>query len=231
MKAIIFVILSILFSLLSPPSLTAGAETKEQYAVATTDSVYLYQEKTEDSGLFLIPHTYYVKILSVEEDYCKVEYHTEREDYQAVVGYCKTDELLFVNFIPERPYLVYELSVTYSLPTQGSFPSVDGAFSTVTVNYLFYGEFPIGSAKYYYVYGNGAFGYLPATQAVDYEKNTDYLTALPSPPSTAPDVEAGESSASTVFVLVALALSAAVIALLALRGKRSPSTLKEELDF
>ena len=49
-------------SLLPRPALAAHAEeTTERYAVAAREDVWFYAAESEESGLFLIPYTYYVR--------------------------------------------------------------------------------------------------------------------------------------------------------------------------
>ncbi len=235
MKRFLLLLLMLPFLLFPscPYTLLANAEESPTYAVAASENVYLYKDKSDSSGLFILPHTYYVKVLSVEEPFCAVEYHTDEAPYKKVSGYCKKAELTFVDFVPERPFLKKEISVTYSLPESDFMPSGDGFLQSVSVDYLFYGEFPVGSARYAYVYGNGAFGYLPVTEKIAYERNTDYLKTdaeeMPPPAEDATDERAGISG-TTIFFLVALGLSAVAIIILVIRGKRPPVAIREEQE-
>lgn len=166
-------------------ALTAHAET-ESYACVTEDNTYFYSDADEESGLFILPTTYYVKIISKSDDYCFVQYLENVADYKAVYGYCKTESLTDVDFIPARPYLYYTYSATYAV--EGSYATEEGNFSTFTCECVYYGDYKNGTTVYRYVCINGEFGYIPKTCEITYPLNTDYLPAEPdaaSPTDTA----------------------------------------------
>ena len=151
-------------------------ENKESYGCILSHDVYLYAEENDTSGLFLIPYTYYVKVLNAGIEYCYVQYSTDEAPFQAVYGYCKTEELNFVDFTPNRPFLYYTLDVTYRLE---DYPEVfqDGlVFSSVTLTYAYYGDYTVGSTTYCYVALDGKTGYLPKTMDISYELNEDYIS-------------------------------------------------------
>lgn len=220
--------LLLLFCSPSLPARRAAAEESPQYAVADARDVYFYADRDEDSGLFLIPYTYYVKVLSLGDPFCAVEYLTDTPPYKKVTGYCKTSDLTFVDFVPERPYLTMTLSVTYVLPDPPALAT--GDLSEVTVEYAYYGEFPVGSAKYRYVYGNGKFGYLPADGELVYDLNTDYLQPSSGEADLPEQPQGGGLSGMQIFFLCALCVSVAAIAALVIRGKKAPAPAPEE-DF
>lgn len=236
MKRIKF-ILSALAAMLAPTvanaarltnelSLTAYAET-ESYACVTENDTYFYSSADDESGLFILPATYYVKIISKSDDYCFVQYLEDVADYKAVYGYCKTDSLTAVNFIPERPYLYYTYSATYTI--EGSAAAESGNFSTFTCECIYYGDYKNGTTTYRYVCINGEFGYIPKTCEITYPLNTDYLPSEPdiSEPADVTDPagttdgaitetdkqSAAASSGSGVGLGLIIALSAILIAL------------------
>ncbi len=208
-------------------ALAARAEESELYAVADAKNVYLYTEPNDNAGLFAIPYTYYVKITALGDPFCCVEYQEELAPYRKIAGYCKKAELTFVDFIPRRPYLKREITVTYTLPN--SSPALSDQFlQSVDVTYLFYGTFTVGSAQYCYVYGDGKFGYIPVTEEIEYDLNTDYLV----PASGAADSEnesARQSLSGVRIFLICLACASVVaIAVFVLRGKKSPTPPRED---
>ena len=234
-------LLALLCALLAPVSTISAhadqndAQPQELYAVAAERDIYLYSAADEKTGLFILPYTYYVKVLSLGDPFCRVEYLDDTPPYQKVTGYCKKESLTFVDFVPARPFLRREITVTYTLPNKPTFSPSDGLL-TVEVSYLFYGTYTVGSAEYFYVYGNGEFGYLPATEEITYDLNTDYLTAVSSPSGDENGQPAEKKeglSGLQIFFLCALCVSAVAIALFVLHGKKSAfsSEREESSDF
>lgn len=235
----ILICLLIIISLISPTAVTAHAdgetsENGELYAVADSRDVYFYSEAKESSGLFILPYTYYVKVLSLGEPFCRVEYLDDASPYRKITGYCKKSEITFVDFVPARPYLRREITVRYSiesgLPTMGT-----GAFDNVEVNYLYYGSYRAGTSLFHYVCHNGEFGYVPASEEITYELNTDYLekTSAELPPSeNEPSPTSSTLSPVQITVICVLCVAVVGIAAFVLRGKRgTPRHNDDSSDF
>lgn len=233
--ALICALLTPVSALAAHAEQTDAGQPQELYAVAAERNIYLYSSADEKSGLFILPYTYYVKVLSLGEPFCRVEYQDDVPPYKKVTGYCKKQSLTFVDFVPTRPFLRREITVTYTLPEKPAFSPSD-AFTSVSVSYLFYGTYTVGSAEYFYVYGNGEFGYLPATEEIVYDLNTDYLAAVSAPTEEPepPSEEKNEGlSGLQIFFICALCVSAVAVALFVLHGKKSPasSAQEEHSDF
>lgn len=222
-----FLLISLIFSVCSfmPAMIVCAAEPSGQYAVAAADGIWLYSQKNEDSGLFVLPYTYYVRVLEHGDDYCSVIYGTDASPYRTVSGYCRTEDLTFVDFVPSRPFLQLELTVTYTL--QGSVAMGNGTFSEITRRFHYYGTSYLGTARYFYVLSDGVFDYIPATQEIVYDFNTDYLTdtstpSQPTPPTDDPEpVQSLSALQITLICVVAFAVLA--VAFIVLRGKRVPA--------
>jgi len=232
MKRINF-ILSAMAALLAPIAARAAQLTNdfaivahaesETYACITQSDTYFYTSADEKSGLFILPTTYYVRIISKSDDYCFVQYLEDVAAYKAVYGYCKTETLTFVDFIPARPYLYYTYSATYTI--DGSLAAENGNFSTFSCDCIYYGDYKDGTSTYRYVSINGEFGYIPKTCEITYPLNTDYLpkteeeTPAPEDPVVTPaddvitDVT-GEETASQSVNGVGLGLIIALSAIL-----------------
>jgi len=158
----------------------AEAETNA-YACITQENTYFYSSADETSGLFILPATYYVKIISKSDDFCFVQYLDDVAEYKAVYGYCKTQDLTPVDFTPARPYLYYTYTATYSV--NGTSSTDIGDFSTFTCSCIYYGDYKNGTSTYRYVSINGEFGYIPKTCEIEYPLNTDYITEEPADPT------------------------------------------------
>ena len=229
MKRLLLPILLLAFGslLLLPPSLPASAEeqTEERYAVAAREDVWFYAAENEESGLFLIPYTYYVRVLREGTLFTAVRYLDDAAPYRSVTGFCKTEMLTFVDFVPARPYLRREITVTYTV--EGDNPMGNGAFNKLEKRFVYYGTSYAGTARCFYVYADGMFGYVPASQDILYEKNTDYLKQVSGeteePPAASPAVS---PSPVQIVAICAAVLAVLAIAVLILRGKKprvSPS--------
>ena len=223
----LFCLLPLFVILLLPATpMTAHAESAS-YAVAASNDVWFYSKPDEESGLFVLPYTYYVHVMAMGEDFCAVEYLEDSAPYQKLKGYCKTDALTFVDFVPARPYLRLEIPLTYVI--DGDFPALGGSdLSTMKVAAVYYGTKTFDGTLALYVYANGVFGYVPARAEPEYEHNTDYLTAAPAEPSAA--VKGTGLSAGHIVAIVLACVVSVVISALLLRGKLT-SRKEEAVEF
>ncbi len=234
MKALILLMAVLLLAPALPLRVSAeetAPAPQEVYAVAARSDVWLYAEENEDSGLFLLPYTYYVRVLERGEEYSAVVYGEDAAPYRTVEGYCKTDMLTFVDFVPERPFLKLEVTVTYTVPGSSS-QMGNGTFDEIERTFHYYGTSYLGTQRYFYVLSDGVFDYIPAARDVNYELNTDYLTETVAPaPEEEP--EAGPSAGLSALEIAALVLgvvAVAAIAFFVLRGRKSPAP-SDESDF
>ena len=182
-----------------------AAETAEgSYARVMQEEVYLYSQPQEESGLFILPSTYFVKITGEAGDYFRAEYLTGT-NAAPVRGYCRMDEVEPVEYVPETPYLLYDTEVTF---TVGSADLPDGFFTEYTVFAAFYGTFYYGSSVYYYVNMNGEFRYVPASACppLDYPENTEHMQA-----ETPPDEAPVHNSVNAVNIVLICTLSVAAL--------------------
>lgn len=216
--------------------ITASAEAPVggSYACILTDDVFLYSSADERRGLFLLPKTYYVRLLEYRLDYCKVEYQRDGGLAKRLVGYAKTDQLTFVDYVPDCPYLSYSFDVTYTIengaPTDSSF------LTEITVSCQYYGDYRVGSETYCYVLRGDEWGYIPKPLSLSYEENTeyaDYLASLTPPePDTDKDVDAfapsDKTSPAQIAILVVICLLVPILAALVIKPPRRPPYETEE---
>ena len=204
-----------LAALLPLPAVPARADGAEQYAVAAREDVWFYAAENEESGLFLLPYTYYV-----------VQYLDDVAPYRAITGFCKTDALTFVDFVPARPYLRREISVTYSVAGEGRMGG--GAFDKIEKRFVYYGTSFSGTARFFYVYADGVFDYVPATQDILFELNTDYLKPVSGTQEPSEGAPSSAPSPVQIAVICAAVFALVAIAVFVLRGKRPKSSAAEE---
>ena len=210
----------------------AASPAAEVYAVAARNDVWLYTEENEESGLFLLPYTYYVRVEERGEEFSSVVYGTDEAPYRAVRGYCKTEMLTFVGFIPERPFLKLEVTLTYTVPGTSS-EMGNGTFDEIERTFHYYGTSYLGTQRYFYVLSDGVFDYIPAARDVNYELNTDYLTDVSAPAEELPVEEESSSALSGIEIaaLILGILAVAAIAFFVLRGRKAPSAAAEGEEF
>ncbi len=228
----IFSLLILTILILAPApslSLSANAATaSEQYAVVPDGDVWFYAGETESSRVFLLPRTYYVKVLSTGETYSRVEYLVDEPPYKKVTGYCKTADIIPVDYIPARPYLKKQVTLSYSLPTAGGAGSIgDGSFSSVEKTFVYYGQLYDGAKLYYYVLSDGTFDYIPANSELVFDQNTDYLEYLAAQETAGQGTDTPPSSTTngmdaTLIVVICIACVAAVaVAVFIIKGKKT----------
>ena len=202
-----------------PPTVTATA-SGETYACVLSGETYFYTSETESSGLFILPTTYYVKVVDVKKQYTKVEYLTDGANTRKLVGYCKTEQLTFVDYLPQTPYLYHFFDVTYTAdPSQAV---GDGFLNTVTLTCAYYGDYFVGSTAYAYVLQGDGFGYVPKPSGFSFPENPEYAARqeAPAPPDDGGKQDETASNPAQIAILVVLCLLAPILAAVILRTTR-----------
>lgn len=229
MKRLLPLLLALCTGLLMLPSrlsVRAAAE-EERYAVAAQTDVWFYAAENEESGLFLLPFSYYVRVLREGAAYTYVQYQDDVTPYHSLKGYCKTEALTFVDFVPERPFLRKEITAVYRVES-GSDPLMGGgSFDKVERTFAYYGTSYLGTARFYYVYADGVFDYIPAAQEIVFDYNTDYLEDVSGSGGEEQPPAAEGPSGVQIAVICVIAAACLAVAVLVFRGKRSPSPQEE----
>ncbi len=207
---------------------TAVAESTPaagDYACILSDAAFFYTAAEDSRGLFLLPKTYYVKLLEYRPDFCKIEYQRDDGAARRLIGYAKTQDLTFVEYIPARPYLYYTFELRYKI--ENSNPA-DSAFLTeLIIPCVYYGDYRVGSETYCYVLRGEEFGYVPKPSDVSYEENSEYADYLAARnPSAAPQEQepspAEGNTPAQIAILIAICLLVPVLAALVLKPPRRP---------
>ncbi|MBQ7879063.1 MAG: hypothetical protein IJ317_00280 [Clostridia bacterium] len=203
---------------------TAAAPETGSYACILSADAFFYATRDERTGLFLLPQTYYVKILEYANDFCKVEYLYDAADAKKLVGYAKTPTLTPVDYTPKTPYLYKRFTVTY-LPqseSAGDAPFLD----KITVDCTYYGDYIVGSKTYCYALRDGQFGYIPKPDDLTFPRNLEYEEYLSAPDEPTQDTRSSSdekgSSAAQIAILIAVCLLVPVLAALILKPNRRP---------
>jgi hypothetical protein len=194
------------------------------YACILSDDVYFYSTADTRRGLFLLPKTYYVKLLDYQSDFCRVEYLYDDVFTKKLTGYVQTDQLTFVDYVPKRPYLHYVFDVKYQIDDK---QMNDSAFlNQITMSCAYYGDFRIGSETYCYVLRGDVFGYVPKPLNLAYEENTEYADRTTQPDTPAveqPTTTPTSSSPAQIAILVTLCLLVPVLAAFILKPSKRPT--------
>ena len=141
---------------LAPVTIAAGAETTEydgtdggetqtlsSYARATSREAYFCTSADLATGIFAVPYTYCVEILSEEGDWYRVKYAEDYGIYRAVYGYVQKSDFEVLSEAPQTVYLYKSVSVTFSQDAPaGNLPVIDA----ITVTAAFYASFYSGAA-------------------------------------------------------------------------------------
>ena len=226
MKKFVCAALVLLYSFLSciPLVPTRAHAATDAYACILQENVYFYESESTESGLFILPQTYYVKVLFASHPFTKVEYLTDSANSKKRIGYCKTEELTFVNYTPKNPYLYHVFDVTY---TAEQASGQDDFFHKITLTCTYYGNYTIGAKTYAYVLQGTQFGYVPLPVGFTYPKNTEHADAT-SPEANSPTTPPGDAGTNPaqIAILVVLCLLVPLLAALVLRSSK-----KRPFDF
>ena len=205
--------------------LPAKAE-ESGYACILNDNAYFYASESEQSGLFILPKTYYVKVLLPSYPYTKVEYLSDGVSTRKLVGYCLTSDLTFVEYTPRMPYLFKTFEVTYTPSGDLSDPFLN----KITVTCAYYGDYTVGSKTYAYVLQGDQFGYVPKPENFFYTENAEYAEHLKeNPPTDGSAGETGSSSPLQIAILIVLCLLVPILAAAVFRSsKKRPYDFEDE---
>lgn len=227
-----------LFSLTVLPSLSKAATYTAKaaepvnsymggsFACILADETYFYETESARSGLFILPKTYFVKVLEEGETFCRVEYLTNENGAKKLTGYCKKEQLTFVDYVPKHPYLQTTVNVTYTIDGVKGDPFL----TEITLTCVYYGTYRVGSETYCYVLREDEFGYVPLPVVFSYPDNPEYYENLVEEEPSKPTVSTPSSGSSPVqtAILVLLCVLVPVLAALVLRAPRRPPYDREE---
>lgn len=216
-----------MYALNTKTLLSATLSPSGSYACILEDNTYFYTQPNEECGIFLLPKSYYVKVLDYQANYCKIEYLYDSSLSQKITGYAKTNQLTFVEYTPKRPYLYYIFDVYYQI---GDTQIEDSAFLTqLKISCAYYGDFYFGGKTYCYVLRGDTFGYVPKPATLSYEENTEYADYLAQIP-TAPPEQTTSQSAPIGQIALFVSLSLLVPILAAFLLKQSKRNVYYETD-
>lgn len=206
-----------------PTATATDAPKAGTYACVLSDDAYFYLSAGGKDGAFLLPRTYYVRLLSFGATYSKVEYMETDTLTRKLTGYVRTEHLAFVDYVPARPYLTYVFDLTYRL--EDTTPGNGDSFTELTFTCAYYGDYPIGDSLWCYVLREGEFGYVPKPDHLAFEENTeyaDYLASRQPPDDEQTERQKSASSPAQIAILITLCLLVPLLAALILKPPRKP---------
>ena len=133
---------------------------QSEYRRVINDTTPFYKSALDESPLFYLPYTYYVKVLSQNDNFCHVEINGENGQ-TGIDGFVPTEQLFYDGQEVLTPYLnlsittvgttVLYLDATLSSPLQYIFAER---------SLLYFGERQSLSGKIFYVAYNNKLGYV-----------------------------------------------------------------------
>lgn len=211
----------------SPSTSSADADTPSYACICVSDA-YFYTTPDENRGLFLLPETYFVKVLSVEGEFSKIEYLYDDSHYKKLTGYAKTDRLTLVDYTPTRPYLYCLFDVRYTIDDGFLYDS--NSLNQITVTCAYYGDYNVGSQTYCYILRGDSFGYIPKPASLAYEPNPEYAERLENeqPSDATPPSAENAMSPLQIGILIAVCLLVPVLVALLAKSPKRTSYEQEE---
>lgn len=221
----LFCALFLLPALLRPAAEPVAAEDKEvSYAVAAASDVWFYSEADEAGGLFMLPKSYYVKIVETGEEFSKAEYG-DGETMPRITGFVKNGTVTAVSFTPARPFLDKKVTLTYKL--EGA---AEDDFESLQKTFSYYGSTFRGTARYWYVCADGKFGYVAADGEPEYELNVDYLTGNVSGETPPPEQKHVPLTGVQIALVCIAVVAALAVAAFVFFSRKTPLVRREESD-
>ena len=136
MKKLSIILSIFLFFLSFSNSENVFAEEKiSYYAKINSTSTFLCSSPSENSAMFELPYSYFVKVDYVIDDYFKVKYDN-------IEGYVKKDKVDLMNGIPEKPFAsaTFKLFVPYAIYSTPNSSSTKIADIDTSKTLKFYGN-------------------------------------------------------------------------------------------
>lgn len=204
-------ILACFYVCFSPYAYPVNAQ--DEYLRVITEDTPFYQNLSDDSPLFFLPYTYYVKALGVENDFTYVEVYGQG-GVAAIDGFVPTDMLFSDGLSVENPFVILTLT------TQSTAVLYADSNLTVPVQYLFanrqlnyYGKLGSENEIVYFVGYNDKLGYVKEDAVFPFSipNHPNELTFIvPETPQT-PPVENLPQSTNDEYLILKICIIACLI--------------------
>lgn len=237
MKKFIFVLVFLLCFFICQPYQIAYA-SDFFWAKVYSDNVLFYAQATSESGLFIIPKSYFVKITAEKEDFYQVQ-------YKDIVGFVKKNEVSPMNGTPVTPYFVESFRVF--LPSgAGLYPSTKMLEENqiLTIPYLYEDLIYYGSIEgqtavpdksnlwHYCKYGSSDYGYVYSA----------FVDKLSSPPINNEEFEPAQvtfspkevahlSQSALAFIIIGVSIPTLIVLYLLVKPNLSTQAPKQKAKY
>lgn len=199
---------------------TAKAE-EVQYSRILSEDTTLYFDPELTDAVFNLPYSYFVKVISVTNNYAQVKYMDDEEPLPSIIGYIAIKDLNLCDEKPQNPYPNISLQMKHNeqLYKDTSLKNSEIIYKETTNKY--YGDILINGEEFYYLhtkFNNGRVGYMRKKDFIEtsipdhplpIKTETETQPALPDELPT--DNQVNASSFSTLKLV---AIIAAVIAII-----------------
>ena len=123
----------IIFFGFATPTFAFADDERVYYAKITNSATFLCSTPSENSAVFELPYSYFVKVEYSVDDYYKVS-------YSGIDGYVKKDKVSLMNGTPQKPYAAatFKLFVPYALYSSPNLSStkIANIDTSITLNFL-----------------------------------------------------------------------------------------------
>ena len=210
----LFVFIFCCFILQSSSFVIANADQQE-YCRVITDNVMLYADQQAQSPLFILPKSYFCKVLSKNDQMVQVECYGNGNT-PAVDGYLKADLVIEYDQVPTDPFLTFYLTTTTHTTLYSDADctqKIQVVFADRQLNY--YGSYLNDwGERLFFVHYNNKYGYV---KEVDVAPFTLPLHPLPIiPENTQATQQDGQNSNATALIRTAIIICVSVAGFLAI---------------
>ncbi len=221
MKKFCFVfLLSVCFLFGQIAPFTVTASEGDNFMRIITEDTPFFINQTDENPSFYLPYTYYVKIISSNENF----YHVE---YQNVDGFVPKDFLFSDGLTVNAPFLSLKITTANTAVLYGDIGlsnQLQYLFENRSLNY--YGQVKTDDGYLFYVAYNDKLGYVKDSDVLPFsiQNHPNPLTFLntETPPIEEPQKEEKEDYIALKVVIFCLLFIAGIVALVfAVKGGKS----------
>ena len=227
----ILLIISICFGCyVAPKQVFAQSE----YRRIINDTTPFYKSALDENPLFYLPYTYYVKVISQNDNFCHVEINGDNGQ-TGIDGFVPTEQLFYDGQEVLSPYLNLSITTvdTTVLYADANLSSpIQYIFAERSL--LYFGERQSVNGKVFYVAYNNKLGYVKESDVMPFiiHNHPNKLTFIVEPtPEENQDLGQGENVFSNLktIIIVCLLLAGIIALFIALTNKNS-NTKKTNYD-